>query len=137
MNFKTLKNGIAAAAIGATTLAGCTAKNANTVTKSVPEMTAQVRASVKEAAEAFQKAQAKFTTDSIAFSNKANKTPSDTLLYNFSMRDRDAAKATKDLMNSLEEMYLNILKKNGLDKTDDILKCLNSLEKNAKPNAVK
>lgn len=110
MNFKTLKNSIAAAAIGATTLVGCTAKNANTVAKSVPEMTAQVKASVKEAAEAFQKAQAKFTTDSIAFSNKPNKTPLDTLAYDISKNIRDDAKTTNELVKVLGEIYENISK---------------------------
>ena len=130
MNFKTLKNSIAAAAIGATTLAGCTAKNANTATKSVPEMSAQIRASVKEAAEAFQKAQAKFTTDSIAFSNKPNKTALDTLAYNVSKIIRDDAKITNEVSQVLGNMNDNII-------TQDLLNSLKNLENIVKSKPVK
>ena len=108
MNFRTLKNSIVAAAIGATTLVGCTARNANTAAKSVPEMSAQVRASVKEAAEAFQKAQANFTRDSIAFSNKANKTGLDTLVYDVSKMIRDDAKTTNEVSQVIGKIYKNI-----------------------------
>lgn len=104
MNLKSVKNGIVAAVIGATTLGG-------TLVKVPAYKVRQAQKEVAEAAQVLKKRQAEFTKDSVAFTTKHIKTAADSAVYNKSLNNLDDAESDL-LVNELLLAVTELTKKN-------------------------